>query len=153
MQLLLGDFGQVLVADWGMAALASEPYRPHGGTHGFMAPEQYGLGRELDARTDVFSLGVVLYEMITGRRAFGGTTSAAVFDAILNRAPTAPVELNDKVPSELERIVNKALEKDPALRYQSAASSTTTRPAKRRHRSSWHRIINRPAISPRPLPN
>jgi len=90
------------------------------GTISYMSPEQ-ALGKQLDHRTDIFSLGVVLYEMITARRAFGGSASAEVFDAILNRAPIAPVTLNREVPAELEYIVNKALEKDPALRYQSAA--------------------------------
>jgi len=132
------DRGQAKVLDFGLAKLESGPADEPApgdesktalemttpgtvmGTISYMSPEQ-ALGKDLDQRTDIFSLGVVLYEMITAQRAFAGNTSAAMFDAILNRAPTAPVELNRKVPSELQRIVNKALEKDPELRYQSAS--------------------------------
>src|SRR5271163_871301 len=90
------------------------------GTIGYMSPEQ-ARGEDLDARTDLFSLGAVLYEMVTGRAAFSGNTSAVIFDQIFNRAPVAPSSLNPSVPPKLEEIVGKALEKDRDLRYQTAA--------------------------------
>src|SRR3984885_7227020 len=142
--IFLTDRGQTKILDFGlakmMAAPGSEGHTTSGtatlddahltspgiavGTVAYMSPEQT-LGKDLDSRTDIFSLGVVLYEMATGRQAFSGSTSAAVFDAILNRAPVAPVRINPDVPQELERIINKSLEKDRTMRYQTAADLRT----------------------------
>jgi len=131
--------GQAKIMDFGLAKLAAERRLTGArsqaetvtmadvvtspgmavGTVAYMSPEQV-RGEELDARTDLYSFGVVLYKMATGTRPFQGTTSALVFEAILNKAPVSPVRLNPALPEELERIVNKALEKDREVRYQSA---------------------------------
>jgi eukaryotic-like serine/threonine-protein kinase len=136
--LMLTPKGKVKVLDFGLAKITrqessatatatSETHTFPGlvmGTARYMSPEQI-LGQEVDHRTDLFSLGIVLYEMVTGRQAFSGLTSTVVFDAILHKVPTSPVRLNPKCSPELERIANKALEKDRDLRYQSALELST----------------------------
>jgi TolB-like protein/tetratricopeptide (TPR) repeat protein/predicted Ser/Thr protein kinase len=137
--------GQAKILDFGLAKLAAETrVVPAGasqlptatdrdhltgpgaavGTVAYMSPEQ-ARGLPLDARTDLFSFGAVLYEMATGRPAFSGATTAVIFEAILSKAPVAPVRLGAECPPDLERVINKALEKDRDLRYHSARELRT----------------------------
>jgi serine/threonine protein kinase/cytochrome c-type biogenesis protein CcmH/NrfG len=155
--------GQAKVLDFGLAKLArlsqpspetatigvrdstllgADPLTTPGtamGTIAYMSPEQ-ARGEELDARADLFSFGVVLYEMATGKHAFEGNASAIIFDGILHGSPNSPIGLNPEVPVPLENIINKALEKDRDLRYQSAAEMRSDLKRLKRDRESAGRV-------------
>ena len=163
--------GQAKILDFGLAKLA--PARAHAGVEGagplqtaaltvdpltspgvamgtvaYMSPEQ-ARGEELDARTDLFSFGAVLYEMATGRQPFTGTTSAVIFNAILSQAPASPLRMNPDLPIQLEGIINKALEKDRKMRYQTASDLRADLQRLKRDTDSG-RSVAVPAVTDRP---
>lgn len=137
-------------SDYTMTALLTDPGSTTG-TPAYMSPEQ-ARGDELDARSDLFSLGVALYEMATGKLPFEGTNAATIITAVLRDSPQPPVQLNPELPSQLGRIITKALEKDPDTRYQSAADLRSDLKRVKRDMDSDHLIATTDPNLSRPVP-
>jgi len=161
--IFLTRYGQAKILDFGLAKLAplhsigTEVSTTAGkdltspgttlGTVAYMSPEQ-ARAEEVDARTDIFSLGLLLYEMATGSQAFAGPSAAVVFEAILNRRPVPVARLNPSVPGELDRSIEKALEKERRFRYQHASELRSDLERLRRDLSASHPIIEARVVQP-----
>src|SRR5256885_711723 len=165
--IFVSERGGVKILDFGLAKLLKDAENLGGetvsdtahlltspgtavGTIAYMSPEQ-ARGEDLDGRSDLFSLGAVLYQMTTGSHAFKGNTTAVIFDSILHATPIAPRRLNDEVPAELERIIDKLLEKDRRLRYQTAAELAADLKRLRRDRQLGMGSTRPSAQTSRPL--